>query len=190
MNEENPFDLMDFVDSQNLSLAINTTPWEEINSHCKLLGVYKYENQIFSDPVEKYSALGFYLNSEGKFRAKILKNQNTENLKEVSYAFGGYYTILEDSTIQEFQEYYHSRSACGTDESGRYLYFFICTSTLLSDNSGMSYQQCAEILRQKGCTSAMQFDGGHSSAMYTESTGYKHARANKKIPAAFGINLQ
>lgn len=187
IDEKNHFNLMDFVDSENLSFAINTTPWEEKNSSTSLLGVHKVNNKILSGPVEKYSALGFYTNEEGKIRVKIIENQNSENLESCFSAFGGYYTILQDSNIIEYNEYHHSRSACGTDSSGRYLYFFICTSNLISDESGMTYQECAQILLEHGCTDALQFDGGHSSAMFTPKINYKHAKLNKKIPAAFGI---
>lgn len=190
IDTETFFNLDDFADSTGATYAINTTPFSIEDGTTQLLGVTKFNKQIYTAPVEKYSALGFYFNNKNQIRAKIIENQTENSLKNFPAVFGGYYTILKNGQILPYKNIKRSRSACGLDESGRYLYFMAVTSNFNLIKTGLSYQDCAEILKSVGCSDAIQFDGGHSTALVTPESGYVHTKKNRKVPAAFGIHTK
>jgi len=182
------FELEDFTKQSKATYAINTTPFAyDQRGQTSLLGVTKFNNQIYTSPVEKYSALAFYFNRQNKLRGKVIEHQTEEALEDYPAAFGGYFIILKDGEILEFKNLKRSRTACGLDETGRFLFIMSVTSNRNFGRTGLSYMDCAEILKSLGCTDAIQFDGGHSTAFVSPESGYVHAKKNRKIPAAIGI---
>jgi len=193
IDTDNFFNLQDFVENSNLDYAINSTPFYYITENGKdtayLLGIQKINNQIISQPVEKYSALAFYFNEENEIRGKVIKTQTPQECDKYPLIIGGYFTILENSQIIPYKKSKRSRSACGISEDGRYLYLLCVASNRVSDRSGLSYEDCAEIFLQLGCTDAIQFDGGHSTSMFCPEFGITSSKNPRKIPAALGFYL-
>ena len=188
INTEDFYSVADFAKENNLDYAINTTPYYyDQNNQCQLLGITKFNEETLSCANEKYSALAFYFNEENQLRAKIIKNQSQEEIQKYPAVIGAYFTILQDNQIQEFKKNKRSRTACGLSSDGRYLYLLCVTSNLISDLSGMTYQECAELLKELNCSDALEFDGGHSSAMYSPEFGYICAKSTKNIPASIGF---
>lgn len=188
IDTKNSFTVEDFAKETGAKYAINTTPFDDESSEeIKIQGITKFNGQILSSAVEKYSALGFFYNSEGKLRATVIQNQTDDEIQKYPAAFGGFFTILKNQEILEYKAYKDSRIACGIDETGRYLYILGVISKKLLGNSGMTYMECAELLLNSGCTDAIEFDGGHSSAFVFPETGYVHPPMNRKIPAAIGF---
>lgn len=188
VNTDNLFSVKDFAQKNGLNYAFNTTSFAQDDKNgVTLLGVTKFNDEIITPPVEKYSALGFYHNQEGKLRARVIQNQTEEDLEKVETAFGGYFTILKDSELIEYLDTKKSRMGCGIDADGRFLYIIAVTSFNIFGESGLSYGDCAMIFQYLGCTDAMEFDGGHSTSLVTPESGYVHPVMNRKIPAAAGF---
>ncbi len=188
IDTKNSFTVEDFAKETGAKYAINTTPFDDESSEqIKIQGITKFNDQILSSAIEKYSALGFFYNSERKLRAAVIQNQTDEEIQKYPAAFGGFFTILKNQEILEYEANKNSRIACGIDESGRYLYILGVISKRIFGKSGMTYMECAELLLNSGCTDAMEFDGGHSSAFVFPQTGYIHSPMNRKIPAAIGF---
>lgn len=190
IDEENLFNLEDFAEKTNAVCAINTTQFSNSNSGKKtaeLMGVTKFNNQIITPPLERYSALGFFYNESGNIRASVIQNQTEAALQDFPSAFGGYFTILKDYNLIEYKKTYRSRTACGLDESGRYLYILSVISKIPSDRSGFSYADCSELFLLLGCKDAIEFDGGHSTALVSPQSGAVHTFLGRKIPAALGF---
>lgn len=188
VDTENFFTIEEFAQETHAVYAFNTTPFfydEENNA--QLLGITKINGVIVSEPVERYSALAFYLNEEGKLRGEILKNQTENEIKSFPAVFGGYFTILENGTIQKFKNRKKARTACGLSSNGAEVYVLSVVSNLKSGFSGLSYEDCAKVLLKLGCNTAMEFDGGHSTAFICPEFSAVCTKKSRKIPAALGF---
>lgn len=184
------FKLRKFAQSNRTIVSINTTPFEIKRQKSIPVGITKYKNEIITACVEQYSALSFSRNENNHLRAYINNNQIEENFEKEELVIGGFYTILDDGLINEFKKFRHSRTACGISHEGQYLYLFVTTPHFsIGDKNGLTYEECAIIMQQLGCTSAMQFDGGHSSGLYVYDKQLEVPFHQRKISAAFGIKI-
>ncbi len=164
----------------NAKVAINTTPFT-FNTENPLVGITKVNGKIISPAVEKYSALCF---TTQPLTAHIIKNQTLKDLEQYPYATGGFFTILENRQIHTFEKIKRSRSAAGISHNGRYLYLFATTPKFnITDKDGMTYEECAAILLELGCTDAMQFDGGRSTGLYYNGIELEKPLLQRKVPA-------
>lgn len=182
-----PFSVKSFSKKNHALVAINTTPFY---SDQTLAGITKIQGELFSKPVIRpdYAALGFFYDSASNLRAEIKCPQSDFLNSKYQYAIGGFFQILKDGEINTFKALRRSRSACGSDIQGRYLYIFAATPDFnLKDENGLSYQETALILKTLGCYNAMQFDGGHSTALTIKSKYVRTPLFHRKVPAALGI---
>ena len=185
---EKPFSVKSFAQSNKLTVAINTTPFAKNGSKVQAEGIIKQDGQTLCEPLEKYSALAFSFDDDGTLYCSIHENQKSEQIDNYSYAYGGFFVILKDGLVQEFSDIKRSRTACGTDDDGRWLYLFAVTPDFsLTDRNGLSYSECALILKELGCTQAMQFDGGHSTSMIVNGKSKQSPLFQRKIAAAIGF---
>lgn len=172
----------------NAVLAINTTPFELAEKIYLPVGIIQYKNQLISEPAPEYSALALtYDEKSTTLRAKIIPSQaeiqlpqNTQNS-----IFGGFYTILKDGEIQPFENNRRSRVGAGISDDGRFLYILVTTPIFHpKDLNGLSYEECARIFKSLGCDYAMQFDGGHSSALVVNGKDLEKPFLQRKVPTA------
>ncbi len=183
-----PFSVKSFAKNNNLTVAVNTTPFAKNDNLVQAEGIIKNNGQTLSEPMEKYCALAFSFDDNRKLFCSILENQTPQELDNYSYAYGGFFVILKDGIVQEFSNIKRSRTACGTDDTGSCLYLFAGTPNFsLTDKNGLSYSECALILKSLGCTQAMQFDGGHSTAMIINGKSIQAPLFQRKIAAAIGF---
>jgi len=182
------FSVKAFAKETGATVAINTLPFAIYENSVSSTGIVMAAGQILNAPEKKYCALAFSRNEEGKLTCTILQKQNEDELKNFTYAFGGFYVVLKDGKALEFQKIKRSRSGCGTDDSGRYLYLFATTPRFsLTDRNGLTYEECAGIMKELGCTQAMQFDGGHSTSMVINGKSVEAPLFQRKIAAALGF---
>lgn len=183
------FPLKKFARKNKTIVAINTTPFDLGDTNTPA-GIIKNKNNLISPPIKKYSALCFSKNDKNQLRAFIADSQTEDILSKADYAIGGFYTILEDSTIYNFEKTYRSRSACGISHNGRFLYLFSATPVFsMNDQNGLTYEECAQILKSLGCEKAMQLDGGHSTGLCINNKQVESPFFQRKIPAALGITI-
>lgn len=183
------FSLKEFSLRNKTIAAINTVPFYTENKKSYPSGIVKINGEIISKPVSKYSALGFY-HSQGKLRAVICQNQTEPQLEQTNSAFGGFFTILDENNILEYKKIKRPRTAAGISGDGRFLYLFACSSTKKADSkNGLCYEECAAILQKLGCTSAIEFDGGHSTGLTVYDNELVKPAFQRKIPAAMGLKI-
>ena len=186
--KQKPFSVKSFARRNNLTVAINTTPFSKDGSLIKAEGIEKDKGRVLAAPVEKYCALAFTTDKEGTLTCTILENQNSNEIQKYDYAAGGFFVVLKDNQIQDFAQNRRSRTACGTDNTGRILFLFAVTPDFsLTDKNGLSYPECAAIMQKLGCTQAMQFDGGHSTAMIINKKSVCAPLFQRKVAAAIGF---
>ncbi len=158
-----------FAADTDALVAVNATPFSyaptRFGSRRKLTGLYAVEGVQLSEPIEKYAAL-LLIRTEGRLEACVLPHQ-TETLPErTEYAFGGFFAILSDSRIREFA--YHSldsRTAAGVSADKSVLYLLCVEGERKRSSRGLTYEECAYLLRAAGAADAMQLDGGGSAAI-------------------------
>ena len=181
------FSVKEFAKKTDAIVAINTLPFS-VGKSVSCTGIIKAQGKIISEPLQKYCALAFAQQEDGTLSCAILQNQDEDKIEQYAYVFGGFFVILKDGEKLEYQNIKRSRTACGTDDSGRYLYLFAATPSFsLTDRNGLSYEECAVILKELGCTQAMQFDGGHSTSMVINGKTVEAPLFQRKIAAALGF---
>ncbi len=179
------FFLKNFAKKTKSIVAVNTVPFDMAPKSYLPVSVVKIDGEIICPLNSNYSALAF---SQNPLRAKIIKNQNEDDIADCDYVFGGFFTILEDGEIFEFAKYKRSRTAVGIADGGRELYLFAtCGINCPTGRNGLNFEECAVILKALGCTDAMEFDGGHSTGLAIQGEDTIRPSLQRKIPAAFGI---
>ena len=163
-----------FAKKYNCVVAINATPFGEKDATLdwiapftatrRLVGAHIAAGTLLSSPVANYAALLFTKNYP--LHAKIIDRQTESALDGSDYAFGGFYTILKDSHIQHFTvTSYDARTGAGICNDGRTLILLVVEGNDRRKSIGLSFQQCASLFAQLGCTDALEFDGGSSSEL-------------------------
>lgn len=181
------FFLKEFASKSKAIAAINTVPFDLDGRTYIPVSIVKIDGEVICAPTQFYSVLGFHT-VDGKLRAVIYPNQNQEEIDSLDYAFGGFFTILQNDTIFEFEKYKRSRSAVGVSNSGRFLYLFAgCGINCPTGRNGFNFEECAIILQKLGCDSAMEFDGGHSTGLTLKNKNAIKPSLQRKVPAAFGF---
>lgn len=185
---EKPFSVKAFARQNKLTVAVNTTQFSMNDSSVKPEGIAKDKDNILSAPNERYCALAFTIDEANGLSCTILENQIAGQIEQYAYAAGGFFVILKDGRLRDFEQNRRSRTACGTDDTGQFLFLFAVTPDFsLTDRNGLSYPECAAILKQLGCTQAMQFDGGHSTAMVINGKSVRAPLFQRKVAAAIGF---
>lgn len=184
--------VQEFAKQNKTIVAINTTPFDNVDKTYKPWGITKFNDKIISPWVnrEDYAALAFYKKFDGSYNAKLLCPQKDFLIEAIDfdYIIGGFFQILKDEEILKFESIRRSRTACGIDERGETLYLFAVTPNFsLNDRNGLTYEECALILKKLGCSNALQFDGGHSTGLCINSKTIRKPIFQRKIPCIFGI---
>jgi hypothetical protein len=179
----------DFAEKYGCTVAVNTTPF---TLKKEIVGIHIVRGRLYAPPVERYSALVFKADSEGgTCRASIAGNQTEETVREAVYAFGGFFTILQNGHKSDFRiSRYDSRSGAGVSEDGRILYILVVEGEHPHKSMGLSYPQCADIFRAMGCTDAMEFDGGSSSDLCINGKSVLSYTCTTVQAASFGIRIK
>ena len=153
-------------------IAFNATQFEtKFLLFNRLKGVCRIEGEEISKPIEKYAALLF--DSPLKdgacgqgFRASIVESQTEEALLGWKNAVGGFFVVLKDGKPCQFEVHsLRARVGVGLTEASKTMYLLVVEE---NKSCGLSYGQCALLFRALGCKDAMEFDGGHSSALYVD----------------------
>lgn len=185
------FKVKDFAKATKSAVAINTTPFDLAGKTYLPEGIVKYNNEQIWPPKERYCALAFTKTEENLFRAEIINQQSPDVFEDIPFAMGGFFTVLKDNEIIPFAKNKRSRTGCGISDNGRYLYLMVTTPFFHpTDRNGLNYEECALIFRKLGCDNAMQFDGGHSSAMVVNGKPVETPFMQRKVPVAIGFSIK
>lgn len=131
-----------------------------------LRGTHVFEGAEYGFPVRRFAALRLSRTAEG-YRADIMPEQkaHADGSNAQCAVFGGFFCILEDTVPADFA--YHGKDArCAVGVAGGGSVLYVLSVEKGAGSAGLSYPQCARILAQAGCDSAMEFDGGSSAALY------------------------
>jgi hypothetical protein len=179
---------VDFAEKYGCTVAVNTSPF---TLKKEIVGIHIVQGNLYATPVERYSALFFKTDSEGgTCRASITGNQTEKTVQEAVYAFGGFFTILENGHKKDFRISRHdSRSGAGISKDGRVLYILVVEGEHPHKSMGLSYPQCADLFKAMGCTDALEFDGGSSSDLCINGKSVLSYTCRTVQAASFGIRM-
>lgn len=174
------------------TVAVNASPFAYtsgiFSNKRELRGVYVYEGRTVSKANAKYAALYF----DKSKRAFIADSQNEAELSGAQFAFGGFWTILDGAHIVEklpsgekFKSIREARTAIGISADGLTLYILCVEKNLFS--TGLSFTECAQILKNAGAVRALQMDGGHSVNLIVPGFEKVSIRGIRKAANCLGI---
>ena len=157
-----------FATKNQCVVAINASPYAAKSNFFRrrqLIGIHISNKVQLSPPNQRYAALAFTKTQTG-WLAQITDSQTPQDFTNSTFAFGGFYVILTHGAEQSFRAANHdSRTAVGLSEDGKLLYILVAEGERKSQSEGLSYQQCARILKKMGCSDALEFDGGGSTQL-------------------------
>ena len=172
----NDISVKNFSKKNDCAIAINATQFSYknlIKNKVKLEGIYSIDGTIFSKAIPRYSAIKLSRQEKG-YKGEILVHQ--DNIaEEESFIIGGFFTILKDgelfdSTGKNFSYTSHdSRTAVAFSKDGSILYILVVEGEKKNRSKGLSYPECAKLFKAVGGYSAIEFDGGSSSAIFLQN---------------------
>ncbi len=178
----------DFATRQGAYFAINASPFSypatRLSAKRNIEGLYIYEGKIISQPNENYAALCFTKDN----KAFIINSQSLETTQEAYFAFGGFWTILENNTIPHFKDIKDSRTAVGISEDGFTAYILIVEKSAKSN--GLNYMECAKILQNAGAYKAIQLDGGGSTSLVFPNAPNRSVVSSRKVANSIAFSLK
>ena len=183
----------DFCARTGAAVAVNMTPFSKNGSKLYPTGIYINGGKLLSPPNARYAAIFFF--KEGGAAIAPFQDASIIPLAEkADFAFGGFWSVLEEGELVDFPNYRDSRTVLGIDSSGQTLFILAAVKpSLLGSNSGISYPEGAALIKALGAVNAIQMDGGSSTclavngAQVVPSKKFLFARKNKKtaVIAAF-----
>lgn len=181
-----PIKVQDFARQTGAIVAINTNPFYKSPANSKNvvpMGISINNRKQLSSPSQKYSALAFFKTEKG-YRAQIFEKQTELQLLEKEniipdFATGGFWKILDNGNIRQFENNKNNRSAAAISSDGKTLF--------LLAGKKLSYMDCAEIFRLLNADSAMEFDGGHSVSLVINGKEQLHYLKRNKVSSVIGF---
>ena len=190
--------ISDFQKKTKAQLSVNTTQYFTPNdfgifsAKRRLLGIFNADNILFSEPVPRYAALVLEHAADGGFTARCIAHQSEELCKN-DFAIGGFFLILQngalfDSSGNNFS--YTSRdarTAAGVSSDGQILYVLSVSGSKKQHSAGLTYPECARLLKKIGAENALEFDGGSSTAMMICSKNVLKSQIKRKNAGYIGF---
>lgn len=151
---------------------VNTNPWDSFPDATDRKNTIWYEGQpvdihglavssseIRSQP--KYSGASVWINASGD----VFLGDNTEN-RLVVEGMGGFQRIVKEGiVIVEPDNIRHPRTAIGLSRDGNIMWLVVVDGRQKQHSEGMDLHELGCIMRDIGCWSATNMDGGGSSIM-------------------------
>ena len=178
-----------FAKKSGSFVSINTSPFKgRFFSKRKIVGIHKIREQILSEENGRYSALGFKTEKDGSLKAFVANQNELNSIEDFNYVFGGFFEILKDDEEIEFSySSRNSRTAAGISSDGKTLFLLVVEGERKNLSRGLSYGECAKILKSAGSADALEFDGGSSSSLFIDGKNVLLNRNFRKCAAFFGF---
>lgn len=163
-----------FAEQNNCIIAINGEAGETMAMDCELgewSGNWVSDGKVvMMADTEKRPFIGF--SKENKVRYYEEAFIDTEYKDEYYNTIWGRFDILKKSGVVPHEnDRPYARTIMGINEDGSYLYLMIVDGKRPDYSVGLTYRDCAKILKSLGASDAMACDQGGSSCMYVRNMG-------------------
>ena len=155
----------------DLSIAVNTNPWRNLapkpgapvpegfldGTACDIRGWVLAEGKQWSPPEKSY--VSFWLDPEGRGHIG-----DPDSPVPARLAIAGFNSILREGNILPAEAGdLHPRTALGLDKEGRILTLVTVDGRQKGFSEGLSGAELAALMKELGCTDALNLDGGGST---------------------------
>jgi len=154
----------DFVRNHDIQLGVNGSPFARVDllnrsgRPMDIIGIQINDRVTVSSPVESLDAL-FILND-----GSIQMGPQTSVPDNTQFALGGFHMLLKDGTVLGVNGERHPRTAVGLSPDGQTLILAVFDGRQ-ENRAGLTTEETAQWMRWLGCSTALNLDGGGSSAM-------------------------
>lgn len=163
-----------FAEENNCILAINGEAGETMAMDCELgewSGNWVSDGRVvmMADTKERP-----FIGVSAENKAQYFEESFVDTEYKDAYynAIWGRFDILKKGQlIAHENDRPYARTVMGVDGTGNYLYLMIVDGKRPDYSAGLSYEDCAKILRALGANDAMACDQGGSSCMYVRNMG-------------------
>ncbi|UGQ16469.1 phosphodiester glycosidase family protein [Borrelia sp. RT5S] len=158
-----------FLISNDVDIAINTSPYEIKKNMFYPSGLYIYNKKIISNAIkETYGAVVIKNN-------RIILNPKIDEIKTSDYGFGGFFTLIKNGKYTKtFKKDKHPRTIIGTDRENKNLYLITIEGRGINKSKGISLNDAIDLSLKYGITNSINLDGGGSSTLVIKSNNYSH----------------
>lgn len=163
-----------FAEEQGCIIAINGEAGESMAMDCEL-GEWSGNwvskgNVVMMADTDKRPFIGFTKENKATYYEESFVD--TEYKDAYYNAIWGRFDILKNNKIilQEIDRPY-ARTVMGINDGGNYLYLMVVDGKRPDYSVGLTYEDCAKMLKALGASHAMACDQGGSSCMYIKNMG-------------------
>ncbi|ATQ14447.1 hypothetical protein BmHG_00847 [Borrelia miyamotoi] len=157
-----------FLLSNEVDIAINTSPYEiKENVFCPN-GLYMYDKKIISN-AKKGQGIIIIKNNQ------IILNPQQEEIKNSDYGFSGFFSLIKNGNyIKNFKKNKHPRTIIGTDKENKHLYLITVEGRGTNNSKGISLNEAIDLSLSYGITNSINLDGGGSSTLVIKSNNFSY----------------
>jgi len=163
-----------FAEQNNCIMAINGEAGESMAMDCKL-GEWSGNwvsngNVVMMADTDKRPFIGFTKENKASYYEESFVD--TEYKDAYYNAIWGRFDILKKNELVKHEnDRPYARTIMGLNQDGTYLYLMIVDGKRPDYSAGLTYKDCARILKALGASDAMACDQGGSSCMYVRNMG-------------------
>lgn len=163
-----------FAEKNDCIIAINGEAGETMMKYCKLgewSGNWVSDGKVvMMVDTDKRPFMGFTKDNKGTYYEESFVD--TEYKDAYYNAIWGRFDILKKGKVVKHDpDRPYARTVMGLNEDGTYLYLMIVDGKRPDYSVGLTYADCARILKSLGASDAMACDQGGSSCMYVANMG-------------------
>jgi len=158
-----------FLEEHGLQVAVNASPYgpvEDIEGSPRdINGLNVSRGEVSSPADASHAALLIGRDNRVWFDTTPIE------IAEAYNAIGGFGMLLKDGKNVGTRDKRHPRTAAGTSEDGRYLYFVVIDGRQPNHSIGTTTAETAAWIQAFGTHDAINLDGGGSSTLVIEEGG-------------------
>ncbi len=157
-----------FLAEQDCQVAINASPYSPVNdlpgSPRYVAGLSAADGDVYSEPHASFGVLLIDSENHATVTAPPIDTAGLWN------GVSGFGMLIVDGVVVVGDGDRHPRTAVGTSEDGRYLYFLIIDGRQPLWSVGTSLEDTADWIARFGAYRALNLDGGGSSTLVIEGS--------------------
>jgi hypothetical protein len=152
-----------FLKESHCQVAVNASPFSPVEEKegepRDILGISASRGDVYSQPHGNHAAMFITKDNAVTF------GQPPADLSTVYNAVSGFIMIVENGQIVATDEVRHPRTVAGTSQDGRHLYLMEIDGRQPDYSAGAGTKEAAEWILQLGAYTALNLDGGGSTAL-------------------------
>ncbi len=186
-----------FAHQNDCFLAINGEAGRTMYPGCGL-GEWTGNWIVRGNPVQMTDTkerpfLSFDKSNKAKYvKAVIVDTTLTED--KYNAIWGRFDILVDNEIVEDTRNTHYSRTVMGINGDGNILYLMIVDGKRPEHSLGLTYAECASVMKLVGATNAMACDQGGSSCMYVKGKGIINRPADSEgierpVYTHFGIRI-